>query len=121
MTHLLRPLIVIPFLVLGLAACGGGERVSEVTLAQLAGAAADFDGEIVQTEGVVKRFDEDPDRLHYWLEDEDVNRVAVEPHEEVSDQLGEHIRVVGRFSYHPEEGRLIEIDPAATAALNANP
>ncbi|ADC72084.1 MULTISPECIES: hypothetical protein [unclassified Thioalkalivibrio] len=121
MRHSLRPLLLTPILVVGLAACGGGERVSEVTLAQLAGAAGEFNGELVQTEGVVKRFDEDPERYHYWLEDEDVNRVAVEPHDEVSDRLGEHIRVVGRFSYHPEEGRLIEIDPAATAALDATP
>lgn len=119
MTLLLRPLFLLVPVVLALAGCGGGERVSEVTLAQLAGAAADFNGELVQTEGVVKRFDEDPERYHYWLEDEDVNRVAVEPHEAVSDQLGEHIRVVGRFSYHPEEGRRIEIDTAATAALDA--
>ncbi len=107
---------------LGLAVAGlltacGGERVSPVTLEQLAASAPAFDGELVETEGVVNRFD-DPE--HYWLEDEDINRVAVTPGASVRDHVGERLRVVGRFSYHQEEGRQIEIDPAATAALQAS-
>ncbi len=100
-----------------LAACGG-ERVSPVTLEQLAASAPAFNGELVETEGVVNRFD-DPE--HYWLEDDAINRVAVKPGSAVRDHLGENLRVVGRFSYHPEEGRRIEIDAAATAALRASP
>ncbi|WP_018948502.1 hypothetical protein [Thioalkalivibrio sp. ALMg11] len=100
-----------------LVACGG-ERVSPVTLEQLAASAPAFDGEMVETEGVVNRFD-DPE--HYWLEDDDINRVSVTPGSAVRDHLGENLRVVGRFTYHPEEGRQIEIDAAATAALQASP
>ncbi len=100
-----------------LVACGG-ERVSPVTLEQLAASAPAFNGELVETEGVVNRFD-DPE--HYWLEDDAINRVAVKPGSAVRDHLGENLRVVGRFSYHPEEGRRIEIDAAATAALRASP
>ncbi len=99
-----------------LAGCGG-DRVAPATLAQLAGAADAFDGELVETEGVVHRFD-DPE--HYWLEDDAINRVAVIPGEAVAGHLGERLRVVGRFTYHPERGRRIEIDPAATAAANVS-
>ena len=101
----------------GLLVACGSERVTPVTLAQLAASAPAFNGELVETEGVVNRFD-DPE--HYWLEDDAINRVAVTPGSAVRDHLGENLRVVGRFSYHPEEGREIEIDPAATAALRAS-
>nr|WP_051074948.1 hypothetical protein [Thioalkalivibrio sp. ALJ16] len=109
-------LIVAGTLALLLAGCGG-ERVSPVTLEQLAASAPAFNGELVETEGVVNRF-EDPE--HYWLEDDAINRVAVTPKSAVRAHVGESLRVVGRFSYHPEEGRRIEIDPAATAALRAS-
>ena len=111
----LKALFLIPLL--GVLSACGGERVSPVTLEQLAVSAPAFNGELVETEGVVNRFD-DPE--HYWLEDGAINRVAVTPGSAVRDHLGENLRVVGRFSYHPEEGRKIEIDPAATAALGAS-
>jgi len=114
--HGFRGILVGLAAVLLLAACGG-ERASQVTLAQLAGAAAEFNGELVETEGVVRRFD---DPLHYWLEDEDINRVAVSPESVVEGHLGETLRVVGRFTYHPERGRKIELDPAATAGANVS-
>lgn len=116
MRYGLKPLITTLVLTALLAGCGG-ERVSPVTLEQLAASAPAFNGELVETEGVVNRFD-DPE--HYWLEDDAINRVAVTPGSAVRDHLGESLRVVGRFSYHPEEGRRIEIDPAATAALRAS-
>ncbi len=99
-----------------LGACGD-DRVAPVTLAQLVAAAPSFDGERVETEGVLNRF-ADPE--HYWLEDEDRNRVAVLPGELVEHHRGEKLRVVGRFSYHPDAGRRIELDAVATAALQAS-
>lgn len=99
-----------------LGACSD-DHVAPVTLAQLAAAAPLFDGERVETEGVLNRFT-DPE--HYWLEDEDRNRVAVLPGTLVEDHRGEKVRVVGRFSYDPDHGRRIELDAVATAALQGS-
>ncbi|WP_018935737.1 hypothetical protein [Thioalkalivibrio sp. ALJ24] len=98
-----------------LAGCGG-ETTSQVTLDQLAGAAADFDGEMVEVTGRVETF-EDP--RHYWIEDDPQNRVAISPEQTVADRVGEEVRLVGRFSYSPEDGRSLEVDEEATAAANA--
>ncbi|MFN2331642.1 MAG: hypothetical protein ABR580_07250, partial [Halomonas sp.] len=57
-----------------LTGCGDDPRTTEVTLAVLAGNAEPHDGSRVGTEGVVRRF-EDP--LHFWIEDEDLNRVEL--------------------------------------------
>jgi hypothetical protein len=93
-------------LLVALAGCAE-ERVSEVTLDQLVGAPAEFDGERVRTRGVVQSFD-DPE--HYWIETNPRNRLAVSPESAVVDHVGEPVVVVGRFTWHPERGRRLELD-----------
>ncbi len=91
-----------------LTACGlvtTGPRA--VTLAELAADQDRYDGTVVSTEGVVRSFD---DPLHYWIEDEDVNRVELVPHDEVAPLLGEEVRVVGEFTFDRDQGRLITVD-----------
>ncbi len=86
-----------------LAGCGASD--AEVSLANLADYQQGYDGRDVVTEGVVRTFD---DPRHYWIEDDDLNRVAIEPDRSVADHVGERVRVQGRFSASPEAGRLIE-------------
>lgn len=91
-----------------LAACGlVRDEPVEVSLAELVAAQEDHDGRMVATEGVVRSHD---DPLHYWIEDDDPNRVELVPHEEVEPNLGEHVRVVGRFTFSLDGGRLIEVE-----------
>ena len=78
---------------LAVGGCGeAGER--EVPLYVLAGEGSAHDGERVVTQGVVRRFD---DPLHYWIEDRDLNRVELFPHEAVENYLGQSLRVTGTF------------------------
>lgn len=88
-----------------LAACGGSD--SQLSLATLADYQQGYDGRDVVTEGVVRTFD---DPRHYWIEDEDLNRVAIEPDSSVADRVGERVRVQGRFTASADAGRLIQAE-----------
>ncbi len=88
------------------------ERISEVTLDQLVGAPATFDGEQVRTRGIVQALD-DPE--HYWIETSPRNRVAVRPRSAVVDRVGESVVVVGRFTWDPERGRRLELQSVLPA------
>lgn len=88
------------------------ERVSEVTLEQLTGAPASFDGEWVRTRGTVQGLD-DPE--HYWIETTPRNRLAVQPGSAVAGHVGDSVVAVGRFTWHPEEGRRLEVDSVMAA------
>ncbi|PWG61913.1 hypothetical protein DEM34_14410 [Spiribacter halobius] len=50
---------------------------------------------------------------HYWIEDEDLNRVEIRPGERIAPYVGDRVRVTGRFSYAPDAGRVIEADAVA--------
>ncbi|TVP83437.1 MAG: hypothetical protein EA347_12575 [Thioalkalivibrio sp.] len=88
------------------------ERVSEVTLEQLAGAPAAFDGERVRTQGTVRAI-EDPE--HYWIETTPRNRLAIRPGSAVAGHVGDAVVVEGRFTWHPEEGRRLELESVVAA------
>ncbi|MCG6657958.1 glucose-inhibited division protein B [Halomonas campisalis] len=90
-----------------LAACGGEDAPREVTLAVLAADPAGHDGAVIATQGEVRHFD---DPLHYWIEDADLNRVEIFPHEAIAPHLGERVRVVGEFQYAPAEGRRLTLE-----------
>lgn len=90
-----------------LAGCGGEPTPTRLELADLARFTERYDDERVSTTGRVRTH---PDPEHYWLEDEDLNRVAVHPHGAVKALVGERVRVVGSFRYSREQGRAIEAD-----------
>lgn len=95
-----------PLLVLG---CG--DVVLERSLAQLVQHQAGYNGREVITRGVVRHF-EDP--LHYWIEDADLNRVALEPGDRVADHVGDRVQVQGTFVVSRDGGRMIRaerVDP----------
>jgi hypothetical protein len=94
--------------ILVLVACGlGPSEPVEVTLAELAADHERYDGLVVATEGLVRSHD---DPLHYWIEDEAPNRVELRPDDEVAPLLGEHVRVVGEFTFDEDEGRVISVE-----------
>ncbi|MDY7115201.1 hypothetical protein RAN53_02455 [Halomonas sp. SSL-5] len=109
MTHRLPALslfLLLP-LVSWLAGCGGEPGLAEVPLPVLAAEPATHDGSRVATQGVVRRFEEP---LHYWIEDEDLHRVEIFPHDEIAPHLGEAVRVEGRFAFSPDEGRRLTLE-----------
>ena len=66
-----------------------------------------YQGQWVHSSGVVRGF-ADPE--HYWIEDSQLRRVAIEPSAQALPWLGQRVEVFGRFQFHPEQGRLIELD-----------
>lgn len=95
-------------LVLGslwLTACSDAPQ--EVSPSVLVAEHERLDGQVVVTYGQVNMF-EDP--YHYWLEDDDLHRIALEPASEVTDLVGREVQVRGRFSSSLEQGRKIAIE-----------
>ena len=91
---------------LALTACGE-ERPAEVPLPVLVSQQAAYQDSLVVTQGMVRGFD---DPRHYWIEDQDLNRVEIFPHEQVAPHLGKRVRVIGRFSYVPDKGRALTLE-----------
>lgn len=91
---------------LALVGCGGNEKVHEVPLAMLTKSSAAYDDSQVVTRGVVRRF-EDP--LHYWIEDDELNRVEIFPQERIAPYLGEVVVVEGLFRFSATEGRRLTL------------
>ena len=89
-----------------LVGCGDMDKPQEVSLAMLTENATDFDDNQVVTRGMVRRFEEP---LHYWIEDEDLNRVAIFPQERVAHYLGEAVLVEGHFRFSATEGRRLTL------------
>jgi hypothetical protein len=91
-----------------LLGCSGGDGPpSEVALVDLVVEQDTHEGELVTTEGVVRTSDEP---RHYWIEDDDQNRVELVPQDRVSPHLGDRVEVTGRFTFRDDEGRRIEVD-----------
>jgi len=89
-----------------LVGCTPNDTAIAVSLANLAHTPATYEGRLVATEGVVHGL-EDP--RHYWIEDEDLNRVALLPEDQAADHVGEMVRVVGRFHREERGGRQLLI------------
>jgi hypothetical protein len=91
-----------------LAGCPAEDETPvEVSLAELVAEQREFDGRDVETQGVVRTFDEP---RHYWIEDDHPNRVELLPDEVAEPYVGQEVRVTGRFSYADDRGRVIEVD-----------
>lgn len=86
-----------------LGACS--ESTTDIPLATLVAHQAEYDGQTLSTSGIVRTFDEP---RHYWIEDDDLNRVAIEPDEAVSGYVGERVRVTGDYRADRKTGRVLE-------------
>ena len=76
-----------------------------VALAVLADHADHWSGRRVRVQGRMHGL-EDPE--HFWIEDDHLNRVAVEPDAEAESFVGQYVRVTGRFHYSRRDGRSID-------------
>lgn len=110
-THQPRTLLRHPFgLVLSalvmlmlLTACN--KTTAEIPLAMLVEQQAEYNGQTLTTTGIVRTFDIP---RHYWIEDDNLNRVAIEPDEAVSGKVGKRVRVTGHYRASRETGRVLE-------------
>ncbi|QEA37762.1 glucose-inhibited division protein B [Pistricoccus aurantiacus] len=100
--------LVLIGLTLALTACGE-ERPAEVPLPVLVSQQAEYQNALVATQGVVRSFD---NPRHYWIEDEDLNRVEILPQEQIAPYLGQEVRVVGRFGL--DNGRKLTLERLET-------
>lgn len=92
---------------IGLAGCDYAEAPQAAPLRMLVAQPGDYQDELVTTAGTVRHFQEP---LHYWIEDDDLNRVALEPMENVEPYLGKRVRVTGVFHYQENAGRRIQLE-----------
>ena len=110
MRHYLKAInFLVPVLLaaLVLVGCVDIEKPKEVSLAMLTENATYFDNNRVITRGIVRRF-EAP--LHYWIEDDDLNRVEIFPQERVALYWGEAVLVEGHFRFSATEGRRLTLN-----------
>jgi hypothetical protein len=81
-----------------------------VSLAQLAVNQEAYSGTYVQTHGVVREFEGGYVGVHYVLEDDQSNRVLIQPAAVAASYVGREVTVFGRFEWHMEGGRFITVD-----------
>ena len=82
------------------------------TVAELVVNQEGYDGRRVETAGVVRRFGpaDGATRLHYVVEDQLSNRVAIVPNDVAERYTGQPVTVVGSFRFSEQDGRTIEIE-----------
>lgn len=97
-----------------LGACS--ETTSDIPLAILVAQQGEYSGQTLTTSGIVRTFAEP---RHYWIEDGNLNRVAIEPNEAVSGLVGERVRVTGLYQANYETGRVLRA--AEVTVLESEP
>ncbi|BBB29906.1 hypothetical protein [Neptunomonas japonica] len=102
----INALLAVLIAALVLVGCDSTEEPKQVSLAMLTESAASFDNSQIITRGIVRSF-EAP--LHYWIEDEDLNRVEIFPQERVALFLGEMVLIEGHFRFSATEGRRLTL------------
>ena len=93
-----------------LFACGEPAPV-RTSLSALTASQADFDGRQVVVSGTLRTFDSP---RHYWIENEALDRVALEGGGELAPHVGHTVEVSGIFSYDRNAGRRIEVQALRT-------
>ena len=89
----------------------GDPAPERLTLGQLAFGQEDYDGRLVRTGGVVRRFGPEDGalRLHYVIEDGSLNRVRLAGGNPAG-FVGRAVQVVGRFRFTETTGRTIDVE-----------
>ena len=96
-----------------LGGCGDAPQDAvPATLVELVTNQEGYDDRRVKTAGVVRRFGaaEGATSLHYAVEDEQANRVAIVPNDIAERYMGQAVTVSGFFRFSEQDGRSIEIE-----------
>lgn len=107
-----------------LSGCGPqDERAIAVTLANLVDTPSTYHERLIVTEGVVHTF---ADPRHYWLENkwlenEQLNRVALQPDHYAEAHVGQQVRATGRYMADHQGRRIVLTTPLETLTDNAEP
>ena len=83
----------------------------KTTLSALSQVQKDFDGRLVMVSGTLRTFDKP---RHYWIENDALDRVAVEGTINFAPLVSQTVTVRGMFRYDSEAGRRIEVDELIT-------
>jgi hypothetical protein len=94
--------LVVTALLLG---CGHPEPIP-TSLAALTAAQLDFNGRNVRVSGTLRSFDSP---RHYWIENENLDRVALIGLDDLAPLEGQMVEVSGIFIYNRNAGRRIEV------------
>ena len=89
-----------------LVGCGASAPV-KTTLSALSEVQKDFDGRQVIVSGTLRTFDMP---RHYWIENDALDRVALEGKINFAQLVSQTVTVRGMFRYDSEAGRRIEVD-----------
>jgi hypothetical protein len=89
-----------------LVGCGASAPI-KTTLSALSEVQKDFDGRLVIVSGTLRTFDMP---RHYWIENEALDRVALEGAVNLAPLVSQSVTVRGMFRYDSEAGRRIEVD-----------
>ncbi len=93
------------------SACGSGAREAvTVPLIELVTEQDRYEGSDVRTRGRVETFGDDPDVVHYVIEDDRSNRVQLLPTDVAKRFVGREVIVVGRFGFDDQRGRFIRVE-----------
>lgn len=93
-----------------LAACAEPTPI-RIDLEELKADQTDLDGVPVVVSGTLRTY-EAP--RHYWIENESLDRVALEGDEDLAPLVGKTLEVSGVFHYDATRGRRIEVDQLRT-------
>jgi hypothetical protein len=94
--------LVLTLALISLIAGCGGRDAQQTSLSALAAAQQDFDGRQVIVSGTLRTFAEP---RHYWIENDKLDRVALEGGDNLAGRVGDVVEVHGRFHYDRREGR----------------
>jgi hypothetical protein len=85
----------------------GASAPAKTTLSALSEVQKDFDGRQVMVSGTLRTFNMP---RHYWIENDALDRVALEGTINLAPLVGQTVTVRGMFRYDTEAGRRIEVD-----------
>ena len=85
------------------------------TLSALSEVQKDFDGRPVIVSGILRTFDMP---RHYWIENDALDRVAIEGTINLGPLVSQTVTVTGVFRYDSERGRRIEVDELVSGSVH---
>jgi hypothetical protein len=104
---LVTALILLAGMVVGGACASTNQSPVTVSLAQLATNQESYNGQKVETRGIVRQFANPDGAVYYVIEDSQPNRVELKPADAASGYVGQQVAVTGTFHLDNQVGRWI--------------